>query len=133
MREKFPNPLPGLHFILIQQTLATYLIVAWRLLWLTYEARVNPEQSCEVALEPFEWQALYCHVHRSTTPPTQPPSLAQAVLGIACLGGFLARRHDGFPGVKTLWRGLRRLHDLAATWQLCHSNPIANNDFKTYG
>jgi hypothetical protein len=107
----------------IQRALATYLIVAWRLLWLTYEARVNPEQSCEVALEPFEWQALFCHVHRSTTPPTQPPSLAQAVLWIARLGGFLARRHDGFPGVKTLWRGLRRLHDIAATWQLCHSNP----------
>jgi hypothetical protein len=107
----------------IQRALATYLIVAWRLLWLTYEARVNPELSCEVALEPFEWQALYCHVHRSTTPPTQPPSLAQAVLWIARLGGFLARRHDGFPGVKTLWRGLRRLHDIAVTWQLCHSNP----------
>ena len=21
-------------------------------------------------------------------------------------GGFLARRHDGFPGVKTIWQGL---------------------------
>ena len=28
----------------IQRALATYVIVAWRLLWLTYEARVNPEQ-----------------------------------------------------------------------------------------
>ncbi len=107
----------------IQRAKATYVIVAWRLLWLTYEARVNPEQSCEVALEPFEWQALYCHVHQSTKPPTQPPSLQQTVFWISRLGGFLARRHDGPPGVKTLWRGLRRLHDIAATWRLLHSKP----------
>ena len=107
----------------IQRALATYVIVAWRLLWLTYEARLNPQQSCEVAFETFEWQALYCHVHQSTTPPTQPPSLAQAVLWIAQLGGFLARRHDGSPGVKTLWRGMRRLHDMAQTWRLLHSKP----------
>lgn len=106
----------------IQRALATYVIVAWRLLWLTYEARINPQTSCEVALEPFEWQALYCHVSQSTTPPTHPPSLHRAVLWIARLGGFLARKCDGQPGVKTLWRGLRRLHDIATTWQLIHSN-----------
>ena len=45
---------------------------------------------------------------------------------IAQLGGFLARRHDGFPGVKTLWRGMQRLHDIASTWRLLQ--PIANYD-----
>ncbi|XZN92182.1 MAG: IS4 family transposase [Microcoleus sp.] len=28
------------------------------------------------------------------------------------MGGFLGRKDDGFPGVKTLWRGLRRLDDI---------------------
>jgi hypothetical protein len=37
---------------------------------------------------------------------------------IAQLGGFLARSHDGEPGVKTIWQGLRRLHDIAQTWLL---------------
>ena len=37
-------------------------------------------------------------------------------------GGFLARRHDGFPGVKTLWKGLQRLHDIAFSWKLLHSS-----------
>jgi hypothetical protein len=37
---------------------------------------------------------------------------------IAQLGGFLARKGDGEPGVKTIWQGLRRLHDIAQTWLL---------------
>ncbi len=52
--------------------------------------------------------------------PTTPPTLREAVRGIAQLGGFLARRSDGEPGVKTIWLGLRRLSDLADMWQLLH-------------
>jgi hypothetical protein len=37
---------------------------------------------------------------------------------IAQLGGFLGRKGDGEPGVKTIWQGLRRLHDIAQTWML---------------
>jgi hypothetical protein len=59
--------------------------------------------------------AEYLHL-----PPKQPPSLREAVRMIATLGGFLGRKRDGEPGVKTIWRGLRRLHDIAATWRLLH-------------
>lgn len=104
----------------IVRALATYAIVAWRLLWLTYEARVRPQQSCEVAFETIEWQALWCALHHKAKPPKKPPTLEQTVRWIAQLGGFLARRHDGNPGVKTLWRGLARLHDIANTWRLAH-------------
>jgi hypothetical protein len=34
------------------------------------------------------------------------------------LGGFLGRKHDGDPGVKTLWRGYQRLQDLLLGYQL---------------
>ena len=51
-------------------------------------------------------------------PPSEPPRLGQCVRWIAQLGGFLGRKGDGDPGVKTLWRGLQRLNDIAATWQL---------------
>ena len=40
---------------------------------------------------------------------------------IAQLGGFLARTGDGEPGVKTIWRGLIRLEDIAATWLLARA------------
>jgi hypothetical protein len=93
-------------------------IVAWRLLWLTYEARRHPEQSVEGILETPCWMALYFHIHQTTVPPEAPPSLSDCVRWIARLGGFLGRKSDGDPGVKTLWLGLQRLHDLAAMLQL---------------
>ncbi|MGH2498434.1 MAG: IS4 family transposase [Ktedonobacteraceae bacterium] len=105
----------------LERALATYCIVAWRLLWLTYEAREAPEASCEVLLQKDEWQALYATRHQTPTPPEPPPTLHEAVSWIARLGGFLGRKSDGEPGVKGIWRGLRRLHDIAATWRLLHS------------
>lgn len=107
----------------IERALATYCIVAWRLLWLTYEARRFPDAPCSVALQTHEWQALYCTIHKIPVPPAEPPSLQQAVRWIAQLGGFLGRKSDGQPGVKTIWRGLRRLDDIAATWLLLHPSP----------
>jgi len=110
----------------LERALATYCIVAWRLLWLTYEAREAPASSCEVVLQRDEWQALYATIHQTLAPPEQPPTLHEAVRWIAQLGGFLGRKSDGEPGVKVIWRGLRRLEDIAATWRLLHpSQPSA--------
>lgn len=108
------------HGARLQRALATYSLVAWRMVWLTYQARQAPEASCEIALEPSEWQALYAQQWRTTQVPRPPPTLQEAVHWIARLGGFLDRRGDQEPGVQTLWQGLRRLTDLAAMWQLHH-------------
>lgn len=97
--------------------LATYSIVAWRLMWLVYQARLSPEHSCEVALQPVEWKLL----RRKFEPKNRskkPPILRQAIRWIAQLGGFLARAGDGEPGLKTLWRGLGVLHHLLEGAQL---------------
>ena len=107
----------------IHRALVTYSIVAWRLLWLTYQARQSPEMPCNAVLETHEWQSLYCTVHKTPTPPPRPPSLQQAMHWIAQLGGFLGRTHDGDPGVKTIWRGMRRLTDIANTWKMLHPEP----------
>ncbi|MDA8206272.1 MAG: IS4 family transposase, partial [Thermaerobacter sp.] len=39
----------------------------------------------------------------------QPFTLRDAVRAMAKLGGFLGRKSDGEPGIKTLWRGYRQL------------------------
>jgi len=52
---------------------------------------------------------------------------------IAQLGGFLARKGDGEPGVQTIWRGLRRLEDIAATWLLLHRMSPDQLDNLSYG
>ena len=105
----------------IEMALATYSIVAWRLLWLTYLARQEAHSSCEKILEPYEWQSLYATIHHQIYPHSSPPTLAQVVLSIAKLGGFLGRKGDGYPGVKVLWRGLSRLDDIVQTWLLSQS------------
>ncbi len=44
----------------LQRALATYVIMAWRLLWITYQARAFPDQPADSVLAPHEWQALSC-------------------------------------------------------------------------
>jgi hypothetical protein len=102
----------------IYRALATYTIVAWRLLWITYQARYYPQTPADTVLATHEWQALYCTIHKTPIPPVSPPNLNTCVRWIAQLGGFLARKGDGEPGVKTIWQGLQRLHDIARTWLL---------------
>ncbi len=102
----------------IHRALATYTIVAWRLLWITYQARYSPDVPADTVLATHEWQSLYCTIHKTPQPPLSPPSLNTCVRWIAQLGGFLGRKRDGEPGVKTIWQGLRRLHDIAQTWRL---------------
>ena len=90
----------------IERALAIYNVVAWRLLYMTYVARVAPE------LEEDEWKALY--VVASAKPralPEKPPTVSEAVRMIAMLGGFMGRKRDGEPGVQSLWTGFRRLMD----------------------
>jgi Transposase DNA-binding/Transposase Tn5 dimerisation domain len=107
----------------LERALATYAVVAWRLLWLTCEARRHPEASCEGVLPREHWQVLHRVVRKTDRAPTSAPSLRDAVRQIARLGGFLARKGDGEPGVKTIWRGLRRLEDLVTGWKLSLKGP----------
>lgn len=76
----------------IQRALATYSIVAWRILWITYEARENPEKEVEGILEKEEWQALYGKFNKGKPMPLNPPKLGECVLWIAKMGGYLARK-----------------------------------------
>lgn len=100
----------------IKRAVAVYCIVAWRLLYLTYLARVEPETSSAHILEAHEWEALHCFVHKTANPVTTAPTVRETVSMIASLGGFLGRKSDGNPGVKVLWRGWRRLNDIAQSY-----------------
>lgn len=113
----------------VKKALATYAIVAWRLLWLLYESRNNPDMSSELVFSEDEWQSLYCYVHKKSDAPNVAPPIKTVIILIAKLGGFLGRKKDGEPGIKCLWRGLRRLFDIAQTWKLAKSP--SDKNFKT--
>ena len=94
---------------------ALYLIIAWRLLYLTMLGRATPELSCAAVLEEAEWKAVWA-VTRKKAPPAQPPHLAEMIKLIAQLGGHKGRKGESPPGPKTMWEGLRRVFDLALAW-----------------
>jgi hypothetical protein len=102
----------------LERVLAVDLVVAWRILALCKAARELPDDPVSDWLPRAQWQALCCYVHRQTTPPSKVPTVKEAVRWIAQLGGFLARKNDGPPGTKTLWRGLQQLNALTEMWQL---------------
>ncbi len=101
----------------LQRALAIDMVVAWRVMHLNRAARLQPDAPADQWLSTEQWQALYCYIHQTQTLPHRPPSIGQAVLWIAQLGGFLARKSDGLPGHMTVWRGLQRLNDIVGSWR----------------
>jgi hypothetical protein len=110
----------------LKRCLALYSVIAWRILYGTMLARAVPEAPCTALLEADEWQALYCAIHRTPTPPTSPPPIRTAVRWIAQLGGFLGRTGDGEPGVTVLWRGFQHLVDLTTMYRIMRPPPRRN-------
>lgn len=102
----------------LQRCLTLYSVIAWRIFYATMLARAVPDLPCSVLLDLDEWQALYCAIHQCPTPPTEPPSLEQAVRWIAQLGGFVGRRRCDQPGTETLWRGFQHLMDLTKMYRI---------------
>lgn len=66
-------------------------------------------------------KALRAKVLGTARGPDTAPTVAEAGTLIARLGGYPARKCDGPPGTLALWRGWRRLADLAEGWRLAQS------------
>lgn len=96
----------------LERALALFMVVAWRIARLMRLGRTCPDLEAALLFERDEWQAAYI-LNRKKAPKTTP-SLNEVVRLVAKLGGFLARKGDGEPGVKTIWLGLQRVMDFAA-------------------
>jgi hypothetical protein len=112
----------------LERLVVLYSAVAWRLLWLTHEARRDSTQPCTVAFTTAEWQTLW---RLSWGPaqvlPASAPPLGEVIHWLGRLGGFPDRRGDGEPGVKVLWRGLTRLQDILIGFELALSLGVLGN------
>lgn len=100
--------------------IALFSIIAWRLFWLTFLARTDPNAPASTMLAPHELDALYTFLHQQPIPAALRPTVHQALRWIAQLGGFLNRKHDGEPGVTVIWRGWQRLTDISAAYLAFH-------------
>ena len=100
------------HIENIERALVLYLIVAWRIARLMRLGRTCPDMDVALLFDRDEWRAAY--ILNKQKPPQQTPTLNEVVRLVARLGGFLARKGDGEPGVKTIWLGMQRVIDFAA-------------------
>ena len=96
----------------IERALALFMVVSWRIARLMRLGRTCPDLPASLMFDPDEIKAAYVLTKKPT--PTLPPRLNEVVRRVAMLGGFLARKGDGEPGVKTIWIGLQRIMDFAA-------------------
>jgi hypothetical protein len=89
-----------------ERAIAMYLVVAWRVAHLMRLGRTCPDLDATQFFDRAEIQAAYM---RSKGPPPASPRLNEVLRLIAGFGGFLARKGDGEPGVKAIWKGLRKV------------------------
>ena len=105
-----------------------YMIIAWRILYLTMIARKCPNISCEAVFTEEEWKVAYM-ISYHNKPPNEPIDLLTMLHLVAKFGGYLNRKNDRQPGPTAIWIGLQRLRDFIRATQIYDLfSPI-----KTYG
>ena len=93
----------------IELALAVYMVVSWRLARLVRLGRTHPDLDATALFTDEEWKGAYILAKKPL--PKTPPSIREVIRQVAMLGGFLGRKGDGEPGVKTLWLGFQRIRD----------------------
>ncbi len=96
----------------LERALTLFLVVSWRIARLMRLGRTVPDLDAGLLLETEEWQAASILAKKPI--PQEPPRLNDVMRLIARLGGFLGRKGDGEPGLKTIWLGMQRIMDFAA-------------------
>jgi len=91
---------------------AVFCILSWRIFWLTMLNREAPKAPAKLALTATELAVLDAIAKRKGRTPPSRATVADILVAIARLGGYLARNSDGPPGNKVLWRGLSKLADI---------------------
>lgn len=105
--------------------LAVLAVIAVRVLQLRLALEEQPQAAAEQVATPEEVEVLGRQLG------ARIETVAEFVRGVARLGGFLGRKGDGEPGVRTLWRGYQRLQDMVAGYRLqddCTPDPNHHDD-----
>jgi hypothetical protein len=89
--------------------LSVVSIVAWRVYWVTLVSRATPKVPATILFDEHKWKILFSKFNPKKEPPMNVPDIKTVTTWVARLGGFLARKGDGNPGVTHIWRGLKEL------------------------
>lgn len=104
----------------LMNAVAVYSLVAWRLMFITYYARLYPTHPSSAILASDEHRALSAKAKQSVD------TVGHAVLEIAKLGGY--RKSNSPPGLKVVWQGLYALQFLTDGFSLALSQKDTRQD-----
>lgn len=90
------------------KALTMYAITACRVLFTHYFEREHPLEDATTIFSTDEVTILCLKADRYPYQMT----VHEAVIAVAKLGGYLARKNDGPPGIKALWIGFQTLNNL---------------------
>jgi hypothetical protein len=102
----------------LMKAVAMYSLAAFKIMQLTYQSRETPDASCEIVLSRQQWEVLYMLKFKINKLPEQPPTLLEATKWLAQMGGYLGRKSDGPPGLKTVWLGYESLLQAVAVYEV---------------
>jgi len=93
-------------------------VIAWRIFWMVHIARTDPNAPAEVVLTHSEVKTLKTLKRfKKLLPAKKPLNVRNAIIAIACLGGYLNRKNDPPPGPTALWRGWQQLSSMAELYE----------------
>lgn len=101
--------------------LTLFGIIAWRIFWCTHIGRAHPNEPAATVVTRTEHETLCLLAGRKEKKRIDIKTARHAIREIAKLGGFLARRYDGFPGPTVIWRGFQRLADAVDMYEISRS------------
>lgn len=105
----------------VQKWATILAAVAVRAERLKHLSRTTPDEPASIELSPAELDALRFFKERQKKSnevlPTRPPTLEEAVIWIAQIGGYIHRPAQGPPGIKTIQRGLAIILPAAEVFQ----------------
>lgn len=104
------------------RTLALFMPIAWWLLMLRTVARADPERPASTVLAPLQLRCLRAALRNIKVKLPDKPTVRDALLGIARLGGHIPR--NGEPGWIVLRRGLEKLSLMEEGYRLARGREM---------
>lgn len=98
----------------LSRLISIFCILAWRIQWITMLNRESPGLPTEIAFDSIEIRLLT----RRSKSESAPSTLGQCIVLLAKIGGYLARKSDPPPGSTVIWRGLNKLYELRAGYEI---------------
>lgn len=109
----------------LENAIACYMITSWRIQYLLMLGRQVPDMPADIYFSEHEISVVKMISKLRDT--GKSPTINQMIVSIAKYGGYINRKKDGPPGLKTLWIGLSKLANYVFMYDFMKNNKDVYN------